>query len=243
MNSISILAGRSGRARTCDPRFWRPVLYQLSYTPAGTALPPVRAVSSIGQGGLQGRSPKHPVQAEPSAPDLASPDQEQSGRRETMTAQTATRHIPAPQTPHFPKPNRKHWGFRSPPAADVGRLQARDRQGNHPRGDRHGGAERPDRLVRRARQAKPGRLDADGAELDLPHLLDDQADRLGRHHDADRGRPFPARRPHRQIHSGICQPEGRRREQRPARSRAVAATDHGPGPASPHFRHHLRSHR
>src|SRR3954471_9744976 len=28
-------AGRSGRARTCDPRFWRPVLYQLSYTPAG----------------------------------------------------------------------------------------------------------------------------------------------------------------------------------------------------------------
>jgi hypothetical protein len=26
-------AGRSGRARTCDPRFWRPVLYQLSYTP------------------------------------------------------------------------------------------------------------------------------------------------------------------------------------------------------------------
>jgi hypothetical protein len=27
--------GRSGRARTYDPRFWRPVLYQLSYTPAG----------------------------------------------------------------------------------------------------------------------------------------------------------------------------------------------------------------
>src|SRR5690349_21443364 len=26
-------AGRSGRARTYDPRFWRPVLYQLSYTP------------------------------------------------------------------------------------------------------------------------------------------------------------------------------------------------------------------
>src|SRR3982074_154563 len=28
-------AGRSGRARPCDPRFWRPVLYQLSYTPTG----------------------------------------------------------------------------------------------------------------------------------------------------------------------------------------------------------------
>ena len=25
--------GRGGRARTCDTRFWRPVLYQLSYTP------------------------------------------------------------------------------------------------------------------------------------------------------------------------------------------------------------------
>ena len=28
--------GRGGRARTCDNRFWRPVLYQLSYTPVGT---------------------------------------------------------------------------------------------------------------------------------------------------------------------------------------------------------------
>src|SRR5579859_3853865 len=29
-----ILAGRSGEARTPNPRFWRPVLYQLSYTPS-----------------------------------------------------------------------------------------------------------------------------------------------------------------------------------------------------------------
>src|ERR1700722_17037344 len=34
-NQLFDLAGRSGRARTCDPRFWRPVLYQLSYTPVG----------------------------------------------------------------------------------------------------------------------------------------------------------------------------------------------------------------
>ena len=27
--------GRSGRIRTRGPRFWRPMLYQLSYTPAG----------------------------------------------------------------------------------------------------------------------------------------------------------------------------------------------------------------
>src|SRR3981081_4317055 len=41
MRTIKDLAGRSGRARTCDPRFWRPVLYQLSYTPVGLALPPI----------------------------------------------------------------------------------------------------------------------------------------------------------------------------------------------------------
>src|ERR1700730_11902943 len=29
--------GRSGGARTPSPRFWRPVLYQLSYTPKRTA--------------------------------------------------------------------------------------------------------------------------------------------------------------------------------------------------------------
>src|SRR5438046_2608739 len=28
--------GRSGGARTPNPRFWRPVLYQLSYTPSST---------------------------------------------------------------------------------------------------------------------------------------------------------------------------------------------------------------
>ena len=26
--------GRSGRTRTCDLRFWRPLLFQLSYAPA-----------------------------------------------------------------------------------------------------------------------------------------------------------------------------------------------------------------
>jgi hypothetical protein len=35
VSDINNLSGRSGRARTCDPRFWRPVLYQLSYTPTG----------------------------------------------------------------------------------------------------------------------------------------------------------------------------------------------------------------
>src|ERR1700677_977334 len=44
-------AGRGGRAPTCDNRFWRPVLYQLSYTPIGNqASPLIRAVSSISDG-------------------------------------------------------------------------------------------------------------------------------------------------------------------------------------------------
>ena len=31
-------SGRSGGTRTPSPRFWRPVLYQLSYTPKGALL-------------------------------------------------------------------------------------------------------------------------------------------------------------------------------------------------------------
>ena len=33
--------GRRGRDRTYDPRFWRPVLYQLSYAPRGYTYPNV----------------------------------------------------------------------------------------------------------------------------------------------------------------------------------------------------------
>ena len=102
--------------------------------------------------------------------------------------------------------------FLHPVAAHVGRVQARYRQGNHPRRDHHGGAPRPDRLVRRARPAKSGRRHADGARHPLSHLLDDKADRLHRHHDAARRGPSPVDRPRRQIHSGILQPEGRRRD-------------------------------
>jgi hypothetical protein len=55
-DKLLFLLGRSGRARTYDPRFWRPVLYQLSYTPTGPKrlgtgpkrFPLIRAVSSIG---------------------------------------------------------------------------------------------------------------------------------------------------------------------------------------------------
>ena len=36
LNFIFILSGRSGRHRTRNLRFWRPALYQLSYTPSLT---------------------------------------------------------------------------------------------------------------------------------------------------------------------------------------------------------------
>jgi hypothetical protein len=38
--------GRSGGARTPNPRFWRPVLYQLSYTPINGSRERVMSLSS-----------------------------------------------------------------------------------------------------------------------------------------------------------------------------------------------------
>ena len=168
---------------------------------------------------LQGRSGLAPYpKPAPSAPDLRHP-QTTRATGETMNAQTAARQTSAPQTPSLPhaKPE-THRALDRPPAADVGRLQARGRQGNPPRRDRDGGAARPDRLVRCDRPAEPGGRRADGARQHLPHLLDDQADRLGRHHDAGRGRPLHPQRSRREIHSGVRRAEGRRREQRQARS-------------------------
>ena len=52
---------------------------------------------------------------------------------------------------------------------------------------------------------------ADAGQRDLPHFLDDQADRLGRADDAARRRQALRRRPDRQIHPRIGQREGRRR--------------------------------
>jgi hypothetical protein len=40
-------ASRGGRTRTCNPRFWRPVLCQLSYAPRGCASDCIRGPSSI----------------------------------------------------------------------------------------------------------------------------------------------------------------------------------------------------
>src|SRR5208282_6351581 len=52
---IGARAGRSGGARTPNPRFWRPVLYQLSYAPIRA---PTLAASCIG-----GKPPRQPLAA------------------------------------------------------------------------------------------------------------------------------------------------------------------------------------
>src|SRR6267142_1745729 len=43
------LRNRPGRNRTCNPRFWRPVLYQLSYGPTGwlTGIEPATSGATV----------------------------------------------------------------------------------------------------------------------------------------------------------------------------------------------------
>jgi hypothetical protein len=60
--------GRGGRARTRDPRFWRPMLYQLSYTPAVPtticpAFRPVPAARGTGQPVFASPSARLPMQS------------------------------------------------------------------------------------------------------------------------------------------------------------------------------------
>ena len=161
-----------------------------------------------------------------------------------MTAQTAAKHPAAPQTPPLPQAKPESLGL-SPV-----RLQ---RMSDAFKRDIDKGT-LPGVTVMVARRGQIGWFEALGRQspaaappmatnTPLPHLLDDKADRLGRHHDAAGRRPFPAQRPGRQIHSGIRRPEGRRREQRQARAGAAEAADDDPGPAAAHFGHHLRPYR
>src|SRR6266446_1473752 len=139
---LTDLAGRSGRARTCDPRFWRPVLYQLSYTPTeDQTSPPIRAVSSIGNApiarakrstvpdraarglptsehaGTAANRPllcgKRPVQPAASAPNFTLTAKNKSNRERSLNAQTAARHAAAPQTPPLPQAKPESLGLSS----------------------------------------------------------------------------------------------------------------------------------
>src|SRR3989454_5299364 len=49
MRGVQRVANRPGRTRTCNPRFWRPVLYQLSYGPQGwlTGIEPATSGATV----------------------------------------------------------------------------------------------------------------------------------------------------------------------------------------------------
>src|SRR5579863_4204495 len=142
--------GRSGEARTPNPRFWRPVLYQLSYTPVWpNRCRAVRAVSSIGRGRFaRAKRPMHPW-THPCRRKAAFPDTDKiattgdlhdcANRRETR-ARSANPALPRGQTA-------SDWSVGLPSSAHVRRFSPRDRQGNDPRRNHHGRPPRPDRLV------------------------------------------------------------------------------------------------
>jgi hypothetical protein len=130
---------------------------------------------------------KRPVQASRSAQDLAhnphQPTTRANGRDHDRAIRRQTPGRPA-NAAAAPGQTAIARALAGAVAEAVGCVQARDRQGDHTGRHHHGGAPRPDRLVRGAGQAESYRRHADGAEQHLPHFLDDQADRLGRHHDA-----------------------------------------------------------
>ena len=121
----------------------------------------------------------------------------------------------------------------------------RHRQGHDPGRRADDRAPRQGRVFRVHGRARSGDQGADDQGCDLPHLLDDQADHLGRRHDAVRAGQDHARRSDRQVHSGVQGHEGRRRDQgrgrqAEARARRGEAADHHPGPAAPHLGPYLR---
>jgi hypothetical protein len=136
-------------------------------------------------------------------------EQEQTG--ETMNAQTAARHTPAPQTPPLPQAKPESLGLSSV------RLQ---RMSDAFKREIDKGTI-PGVTVMVARRGQIGWFDALGkqnpaAPAPMAHnsifriFSMTKPDRLRRHHDAAGRRPPPAQRPHRQIYSGIFRSEGRR---------------------------------
>ena len=117
--------------------------------------------------------------------------------------------------------------------------------GRGEKGSRRLHADRPPRQGRLSglcRRIAPRRAGNDQGR-DLPHLFDDQADRFGRRDDAGRGGTAPDHRSRLEIHPGLRQREGRRRQRRQARSCAAQAADHRPGPHAPHVGADLWLHR
>jgi len=98
-----------------------------------------------------------------------------------------------------------------------------------------------DRLVRRARRQNPA-SPARWRTTPCSAFLDDQADRLGRHHDAAREGTSCSTIPLRNTFRNF-RDRSRRRKQRQARTRTAQAADHDPGPVAAYLRHRLRAYR
>ena len=100
---------------------------------------------------------------------------------------------------------------------------------------------RQDRPLDGAGLCRPRAQGAGQGRHHLPHLFHDQADHLGRLHDAGRGRPRRARRARPQIHSGMEKPRrvpGRHRPGLP--DQAAVAADADRRPDAPHLWSDLR---
>ena len=130
----------------------------------------------------------------------------------------------------------------APDALQPPRRRAAEPGGSrpHPRRRGSGGPARQGGIPPGVRRARPGGPRADADRRDLPHLLDDQADRLGRCDDAVGGRPLAAERSGRPVPAGVRRAESRRAAWRGDGDRAGGAADHRAGPAAPHLRPDLR---
>ncbi len=117
------------------------MLCQLSYTPAGNRR--VRrfgAVSSIGRTPIARAKRLAPYPKRLLRQTWVSANNKSYGR-DSAEPPSRRRRAASPQTPLSPRRQaRSDRAVERPPAADVGCLQARGRQGHPPRGDRDGGA-------------------------------------------------------------------------------------------------------
>ena len=138
-------------------------------------------------------------------PAARSPRRRRRRRRSAERAARKRRHVDAAARP----PEERDAGAR--------RQQPARRRRDDGREGRQG------RGVRRRRQARPGERRAAAEGLDLPHLLDVEADHRRRDDDAVRGRQVAAQRPGVEAHSRVREPQGRESESADRRGHAGRA--------------------
>ena len=105
----------------------------------------------------------------------------------------------------------------------------------------HGEQARPARARVELRRPRPRGRSPGRVRHPLAHLLDDQADHLGRRDDAVRGGRAAADRPGQQVHPVLRRPARLRRRLGPEPAHGPGdRADAGLAPAHPHLRAHLR---